>query len=306
VTVTAAGVLTVDSLSAFPFPAGVNTTIDIGAADAECKHPAIVPDGGFSVPPFCIVGLGFTSDVFPLGCASGTADGNGKVWDAVAPCPDADINRSADTSDGVCNPASQPCNTTPGGAGGNTLGNVDATRGDGVCDPPGVHTQLDIPVQSLTWQDGDGTQDCPDEDGVYDSGSDITITDFNFILSPTTSKTRAQFVDQNADGCSVSGAGPVSTRVCSNDPSRPCGGNFTNECPGGGTCGLGPLTGSPATGPCCTVGQTTTVVATGNAFSGAGPLFDLIFMNSSPTSITACDPPGTAEACTLTTDPCQD
>jgi hypothetical protein len=315
VTSTDAGRLVVDSLNAFPFPAGVMTTIDAGAADGACRHPAIVPGGGFDVPTFCIQGLGYTSDVFPLGCAEGTALGNGGVWDAASQCADADIFRQGDTSDGTCNLPGQPCNSCfgaePGrpectgtpGAAANTLGDIDATRGDGSCDPPGVHTQLDIPVRSLTWSDNDGTPDCPDEDGVFD-GMDQIITDFNFILSPTTAQTRAEFVDKNGDGCSFAGGGPASTRVCSNDPSLPCA--FANDCVGEATCGAGTLAGVPATGPCCTVGQTSLVVATGNAFSGAGPLFDLIFMNRSPTIIQACEPPGALESCTLTTDACRD
>jgi hypothetical protein len=300
-TTTSAGVLTVDSLNAFNFPSGVLTRINVGSADATCAHAVSVEQ--FSVPPFCIQGLGYTSDVFPLGCASGTALGNGKVWDASAACADADVNRSADTSDGTCNPAGQICATAAGGSGANTLGNIDTVRGDGTCDGSGVHTQLDIPVRSLTWSDGDGSPDCPDEDGVFD-GMDTVITDFNFVLSPTTATTRAQYLDQNGDGCSYAGGGPASTQRCTNDLSRPC--SFPIDCAAGGLCSAGSLQGSPATGPCCTVGQATKVVATGAAFTGGSPLFDLIFANSSPATISACNAPQTLGSCTLTSDPCQD
>jgi hypothetical protein len=293
----------VDSLNAFPFPAGVLTNINAGEGDTDCRHDATVTT--FSVPPFCIVGLGFTSDVFPLGCASGTALGSGAVWDASSANPTPNIFRVADTSDGTCNPAAQPCTTAGGGAGANTLGDIDATRGSGPAAPTGVvHTQIDIPVRSLTWSDSDGSPDCPDEDGVYDPGQDNTITDFNFILSPTTGQTRAQFVDKNMDGCSVAGGGPNSTRICSNDASKPC--SFNVDCGGTNTCAAGALQGSAPAGPCCEVGQATTVVATGTAFSGAGPLFDLIFMNSSPTTISACNAFVADQTCTLTTDACAD
>jgi hypothetical protein len=294
----------VDSLNAFPFPAGVQTNINAGAADGDCSHPATI--SVFEVPPFCIVGLGFTSDVFPEGCESGTALGSGTVWDAASTNPTPNIFRFADTSDGTCNPAGQPCNTLPGSAGANTLGDIDATRG-GATGPTGVvHTQIDIPVRSLTWSDGDGTPDCPDEDGVYNSGSDNTITDFNFILSPTTGQTRAQYVDKNADSCSFAGGGPGSTRICSGNSSVPCSFTAPDCNVAGGTCGAGPLQGTAPAGPCCEVGQATTVVATGAAFSGAGPLFDLIFMNSSPTTISACNAFVADQTCTLTTDPCAD
>jgi hypothetical protein len=303
VTLTSAGTLVVDSLNAFPFPAGVQTNINAEPAVADCRHPSTVST--FSVPPFCIVGLGFTSDVFPTGCALGTALGNGSVWDETATNPTPNIFRHGDTSDGVCNPGGQLCTTAPGQAGANTLGDIDATRGSGPAAPTGrVHTQIDIPVRSLTWSDGDGSPDCPDEDGVYNSGQDNTITDFNFILSPTTGQTRAQYVDKNMDSCSFAGGGPASTRICSNDSSKPC--SFAVDCGAGPTCNGGPLQGSAPLGPCCVVGQATTVVATGNAFSGAGPLFDLIFMNSSPTTISACNPLGPLQTCTLTTDPCAD
>jgi hypothetical protein len=301
-TVTSAGTLVVDSLNAFPFPAGVTTTMNVDAPDSECAHPLSV--GVYDVPTFCIVGLGFSSDVFYIGCESGTALGNGTVWDGNASCPDADITRRADTSDGVCNPGGEPCNTGGGGAGANTLGDIDATRGNGACDAAGLQLRYDVPVRSLTWSDGDGTPDCPDEDGLYDSGTDNTITDFNFILSPTTASTRAQFVDKNADNCSFAGGGPASTRICSNDSSRPC--SFNVDCDAPGTCAGGALLGVPAPGPCCTVGHASTMVATGAAFSGAGPLFDLIFMNRSPTTVTTCAAAQPLQTCTLTTDPCED
>src|SRR5207253_5556419 len=53
VTVSSAGTLTVDGFSPFPFPPNVQTTIEVGDADATCKHTGIVPAGGFTVPAFC-------------------------------------------------------------------------------------------------------------------------------------------------------------------------------------------------------------------------------------------------------------
>ena len=306
VTQTGAGTLVVATLAAFPFPPGVQTTIDIGTADGTCRHDAIVPAGGFSVPVFCIPALGYTSQVIVRHCEAGGADGNGAVWDAAAPCSDADVSRVGDTSDAStnnCGTLGTGCVTAAGGAGNDTGGNIDTTRGDSVCDAAGVHTQLSIPVRSLTWQDNDAEPDCPDEDGVFDEGTDLPITDFNFILSPTTATTNSQFVDLNGDGCSKGGAGPQQLKRCSNDHAKPCG--VMADCPGG-TCENGSLQGSPATGPCCVVGQQTTVVASGVAFTGGGPLYDLIFANASPTTITACNAPAALGSCTLTTNACQD
>jgi hypothetical protein len=274
------GTLTVGQLPAFPFPLGVLTTINVGAADAFCKHDARVPMGGFAVPVFCIPALGFTSDVFMLGCDSGTEGGKGFVWDAGAPlvgpnCPTTNILKQGDTRDGVCDPTTTACLTTTGPA--NTLGNITQTNPGGCASPAGVHTLLDIPATSVTWSDGDSTFECPDEDGVYDPGSDLLVSTFTFVLSPTTGISTAAFVDTNADGCRREGAGP--------------GGPVT-------------LTGASAPGPCCSVGQTTTVVSVGAAFSGGGPLYDLLFRSSVPATVSACNAPAALGTCNLT-DPCR-
>jgi hypothetical protein len=299
------GSLVVGTLAAFPFPGGVVTTVDAGAADATCKHSVTIPPGGFTVPVFCIPGTGYSSKVVAQGCEGGTADGQGSVWDAAAQSsPDPNVTHTGDSSDGVCNPPGQPCNTSfLAGAGANTLGDIDTTRG-GAPKPPGsVHTQLDIPVLLTIWSNSD-FDGCPDPDGAFD-GADTLITQFSSILSLTTGTTSATFADKNGDACSLpSGSGgPLTTRVCSNDATRPCG--VSGNCPVGGTCINGALTGIPPAGPCCQVGQTTTVVATGVAFTGESPFFDMLFANSIPATITACGVPA-ADTCTLTTDACQD
>jgi hypothetical protein len=298
------GSLVVGTFAAFPFPGGVITTVDAGAANpTTCQHPVTIPPNGFTVPAFCIPALTYTSQVVAQGCEGGTADGQGSVWDAISPNPTPNVTRVGDSSDGVCNPAGQTCNSA--GAGGNTLGDIDTTRGG----PPAVtlnrvHTQLDIPVLSTTWLDAEGA--CPDEDGMFD-GTDSLITQFSFILSPTTGNTNARYADKNGDSCSLPqfSSGPLVTRVCSNDNTRPC--SVAADCVSPGTCPVtgGTLTGIPPAGPCCVVGQTTTVVATGVAFTGAGPLFDILFANRIPATITACGVPA-ANTCTLNTNACLD
>jgi hypothetical protein len=277
VTTSSPGTLQVSTLPAFPFPAGVQTIMNLGPADANCRHAAIVPAGGFTVPVFCIPSLHYTSVVVARGCAAGGSDGNGTVWDAAATAPDPNVSRVGDTSDGTCNPAGQTCSSGAGGAGNNTQGNIDTTRGGSPTSGGGVHTQIDIPVTSITWSDADGA--CPDADGQFDPGRDLIITNFDFILSPTTGGSSARFSDLNSDGCSFAGSGPESQ---------------SNS-------------GSAAPGPCCTVGQSTTVVATGVAFTGGAPLFDLSFNNTTPTTISACNAaPTSLGSCTLTNDACQD
>jgi hypothetical protein len=306
------GVLQVSTLAPFPFPAGVQTTVDAGGADACCKHNVTVPPGGFSVPVFCIPALGFTSQVIPLGCETGTADGNGRIWDAAAGnslpcCADGDVSRVGDTSQPPCGTIGTGCTlpVDPGEAGDDTDGNIDTTRGNGACDGAGVHTQLDIPVQSITWNDFDGN--CPDDDLVYSPGTDTLVTNFNFILSPTTACSNADYTEANADGCTFEGNGPDHVKHCSLNPSRPCFTNAhcTSPLPNDGTCVDGALCGVPPAGPCCVVGQTTTVVASGIAFTGGAPLYDLIFANEVPASITACSSPA-SNTCTLNTNPCLD
>jgi hypothetical protein len=263
VTTSTAGTLIVSTLPAFPFPAGVVTTVNVGPAPGfpNCAHPAIVPAGGFSVPTFCIPALGFSSDVIPTGCVTGGTEGKGVVWDLNDACPDADVSKVGDTSAPPCATLGTGCNTAAGGAGADTLGDVDTTRGDGVCDGPGVHVQLDIPGTSITWIDDMAL--CPDPDGVFDPGTDTLVTVFDFILSPTTSNATAAFVDANGDGCAKAGNGPD-----------------------------GPVTrtGSPTPGPCCVVGQAQQVASVGLAFSGAAPLFDLLFSSEIPNTVTACNP----------------
>jgi hypothetical protein len=304
------GILQVSTLPPFPFPAGVNTVVDAGAPDSCCKHNVSVPPGGFSVPVFCIPALGFTSSVTPLGCAAGTALGQGQVIDAAAPgpfpcCADTDVSRVGDTSDpstNTCGTLGGGCNTSPGNAGADTDGNIDTTRGNGVCDPAaGTHTQLDIPVHSQTWNDFDGN--CPDDDLAYSPGTDTLVTDFNFILSPTTATSNADYTELNGDACTFAGNGPDHVKHCTGDLTRPC--NTNGHCTGFGTCVDGPLVGIPPAGPCCTVGQATTIVASGIAFTGGSPLFDLVFANSVPSTISACGAAG-SNTCTLSTDACQD
>jgi hypothetical protein len=273
----------VSTLPAFPFPLGIVTVLDVGPGIAppdrptQCHHDVIVPAGGFAVPTFCIPGLGFTSQVQVTGCAAGGAAGRGTLWDGFATFPDADVSKTGDTSDGVCNPAGLPCGTKAGEAGMNDLGDVDTVRGDGAPDGAGVHVRLDIPARSITWIDDDAG--CPDADGVFDPGTDSLAADFPFILSPTTATASAAFVDKNGDGCARAGAGPGGPVI---------------------------LRGTPAPGPCCVVGQDSVLVAVGIAFSGGTPLYDLIFQSETPTRVVACEPPVPLGECTLASSVCVD
>ena len=293
------GVATWSTLGASTIAAGMQLTLDVGPPAGSCRHDVTVPPGGFFTPGFCVFAYNMTVQITPLGCAAGGNDGGGGLWDGDAACADADALREGDTSDGVCNPAGQPCNNnlSGGGAGANELGNVDASRGDAVCDDDGVHLRVDVPVRVFAWINQDGV--CPD--AAYDAGVDLPVSDFTTVLSLTTATARAAFVDQNFDLCKRAGAGPDATRVCSTDPGRPCSRN--EECTSG-TCMTGTLQGAPAAGPCCTLGQAARLVASTPVFSGGYPFSDFLFSESVPVTVTACGSYQGSGSCTVTADPC--
>jgi hypothetical protein len=237
------------------------------------------------VPAFCIPALQYTSAVQATGCESGSGIGKGVVWDgntgAAGGTPLATITKTADSSDGTCDPGSGICANDDN----NFLGKINTVRSAGG-DANKVVTTLDIPAHSRTWQDAAG---CPG-DGVYNpADGDTLVTEFDFILSPTTGQASGAFVDMNANGCALptgsAGFGAPSAE-CASGASGPC-----------------TASGSEAFGPCCTVGQSTTVATVGMAFSNSFPLYDLGFINVIPSTISACGTPGTND-CTLTTNPC--
>jgi hypothetical protein len=64
------------------------------------------------------------------------------------------------------------------------------------------------------------------------------------------------------------------------------------------------MDGFPAAGPCCSVGQSATIVAAGIAFSGGAPLFDFLFRSAISSTVTQCNAAQPLGTCELT-DPCQ-
>lgn len=269
----------------FPLPGGVAVTIDGGLVDPFAMSQELtIPPGGFNLPGFCIPALQYTAGVVPTGCESGTALGQGTGWAASAPCPDPEVQKVGDTSAPPCATIGSGCNSSAMSAGKDDLGDIDTTRGGtfpgdaGPCtvNAPGVHVQFDIPVHARVWQDAAG---CPGN-GVYNPAEgDTLISEFPFILSPTTDQARAAFADKNGDGCAGFGAGP-----------------------------LGPVTvvGSPAAGPGCIVGQNITLVAAGLAFSGDYPMYDTLYKMTIPNTIASCGPTAGFDSCVLTTNPCDD
>jgi hypothetical protein len=248
-----------------------------------CQHDVVVPT--FSVPNFGIPALGYCSSIATLGCESGTAGlkGKGKLWDGNGSTAALDkVSKQADTSDGTCDPGGA-CTTA--GVGSNTLGKIITTRT--AQSTSGVRSAIDVKVHSTTWLDSACTPtlllDCCPGSTYNPVDGDLSITQFDFILSPTTGSAIGAFVDMNADSCKRAGAG------------------FDTAAPGPD--GPKSLQGSAAAGPCCTVGQPTTVVSVGTAFSGGAPLYDLGFKSTTPNTVSACGAPAGGN-CVLTTDPC--
>jgi hypothetical protein len=331
------GSLQVDNLPTFTFPANVTTIMDTSAPVVglpECKHNVIVPAGGFTVPNYDIALLNFCSSVTVLGCESGSGEGKGSLWDGGGSTPAlTGVQKDADTSDGVCdasytgpgtclfsggscvqdpncptnacvagtctlsggvcsiivacpqNSCSSNCDFGPGGVGANTLGKIQTTRSAG--GTSGVRSVLDIPVHSLTWSDSlcspQTNPGCCTGSNYNPADGDVLSTEFDFILSPTTGNATGAFTDLNGDACKRAGSG------------------FDTAAPGAD--GPKTLNGSPAAGPCCTVGQASTVVSVGIGFAGAGPLYDLGFKSTIPNTVASCGAPAAGD-CTITTDPC--
>ncbi len=291
--VSSAGTLRVDNLPAWSFPAGVVTTIDTGPATGaagECRHDAVIPAGGFRVPHFDLPTLNYCAEIVDRHCERGDGEGAGALWDGSGTpgLATTNVGKSADTNDGTCDVTftGANCTTAVGGAGANTLGNIDTTFAAAA--GGGLRARFDVRVGLRVWKDSTCSPAitpgcCPSAtygDHTSDDG-EVLISAFDFILSPTTNEAKASFADQNGDGCFRAGSG------------------FDNPGPNGPRT----LDGTAAPGPCCAVGQATTLVAVGIGFSGRGPLFDLGFQATIPSSIAACEAPGTA-ACTVTTDPC--
>lgn len=290
--VSSAGTLRVDNLAPFPFPAGVQTTMDSQASDTgfpTCHHPVLVPSGGFNVPNFDIPSLNYCSQIITLGCQSGGKAGKGNLWDGNGTAAStSDVTKQGDTSDGTCDTSftGANCTTVAGGAGANTLGKVVTTHPGG--STGGIRSAIDVPVTSRTWSDsvcspatnpGCCVTSSYGDDTV--GNGELLVTLFDFIISPTTDSASGAFVDLNSDGCKRAGSG------------------FNTPSPDGPKV----LHGTKAAGPCCTVGQATNVVSVGVGFSGGAPLFDLGFQSTIPNTTAAC---GAASGgnCVLTTNGC--
>jgi hypothetical protein len=262
----AGGVLTVDGLPSFPFPAGGVIAQTIGAPNADCVHPTTVAfPGGFGAPTFCIPALSFSTSVVQTACGIGLIDSDGGS--------DFTITETGDTS-----APNAPCFLTPSCAsGGNSNVRLDVTVGDGTPDTCGEGTAnatVTIPVFTTTWLSFAG---CPDPDGTFNpppGGVDTLIVSFPQTLDFTSDTTTTTWVDLDGPDCAIAGAGPV---------------NGFGSTPG--TCI--DLAGID------TPGVDVTTVASGAIGSSGAPLYDLSFVTVLPNELGT----GTGDAATCATPP---
>jgi hypothetical protein len=255
--------------------------------------------GGFSTPVFCVPALGYTVQVLQTGCGVGVIDSDGGS--------DLTTTEKGDTSftSGTCAAGQATCT-----AGLDSSGEINITVGDGVADTCSTggtgNAMVSIPVHTTTWLSTNG---CPDTDGMPGGGDDTPITDFPQTLDLTTDRATAQFADNDANGCSLAGAGPAGpftqNQVCfaAGNPYACCTGAGTGTCVGNG-----------AIGKCIDfVGNTVNVAGGGTVFSSAAPLHDLLFTTVQNSNISApaafggatCDSPpvinfaGLAQRCII-------
>jgi hypothetical protein len=284
------GTIQLDNLPPFPLTAGIVTVLDVGPEPVglpECRHDLLIPAGGFAVPTSAFGNTNYCLQISSVGCESGGADGRGALWDGEGSTGAlTDVSKLADTSDGACNPAGQPCTTAAGGAGANTLGKIVTTwtantgRGE-------LRYAVDTRLRVLIWSDSacspSYTPGCCAASTYDPADGDLFISSFETVATLTTGTATAAFADLNGDACKRAGSG------------------FDSSPPG--LDGPKSVTGVPAPGPYCVVGQSTTAVAAGIAFSGAAPFFDVGFRISVPSTVSACGAPASG-SCVLTTDPC--
>jgi hypothetical protein len=280
-TQTSGGLLAVDGITPFPFPAGGTIVQHVSSASLpNCVHTSVVPAvGGFSAPLFCIPGLNFSVQVQQDGCGVGRIDSNGGS--------DFTITEVGDTSSPIiCGLPASNCATPPGDS--NVQVNVDV--GDSVPDICGSGTAnaaVSVPVHTITWSHTP-TISCtgtagggpgPDTTGPGGAG-DTTVVEFDQTLDFTTDATSADWSDLDPDGCCLAGSGPSSAQACA------FGGGGTGGLGGSGTCI--DLTGVNIAGP------DVTTIASGAIGSNGSPLYDITFSTELPNEVSG--PSGAATA----------
>jgi len=191
------GLLSVASVTPFPFPAGGTILQSVSAAtEPDCIHDVVVPfPGGIDIPRFCVPGLGFTVELSQIGCGIGEIDSNGGSDYTVMEVGDTSSQPECDNQ--------QECFD-----GEDSKVRVDVTVGNGTTDTcSGGEANLitSIPVNILSWLNA---EECPSSE-PYNPDTDLLVLDANQVLDLTTDTNTSVWMDLSGDGCAIAGRGPA-------------------------------------------------------------------------------------------------
>lgn len=240
---------------AWPLPQGLRITLHVGTPDDGCRHAVVIPPDGFVAPAWCFQALEAVTARIDADPRASICAGSGTLWDGHASASDADVTVTLDPSAGACALAEPVC----------TIGDAVVTdRGDGLVDPPGLHFQIDLPIEIATWREGHHTSlsRCPDPKG-HPAAGDRDVDHGTTTLRLTTATATSS--KATSDACLLEAKSQV--------------------------------VGTPPGGPCCEVGQSMLLVATGFNRGAAGVVER--YAARLPMVVTACAPAGMIQPCTV-------
>ncbi len=330
------GTLTVGGIP-FSFPTLATAQVYAYAApDLSCKHDLVIPPNGFSAPTLCLAlpGLSVSVGITPKGCTTGTALGMGTAWDGFACCPDANVSKSGDTSDGYCNPSGQRCDTYRGACTVTTSRGCNTdTGGAGSCDPRANEPCVGN-VCSLSGGSCNSDGDCPLEtcdasgpgagagansNGRVDTthGDGTCDTPLGVHASVDVPVTLAAWTSPNGcpdpDHAYTPGTDTLisqldflltltTDKATAQFADTPATGGDMCSFAGIGPAGPTSVSGSASAGPCYALGDELTLAAAAPLFTGSAPLNDVLFTLKLPMTVSAftTGPPPT-ETCTIDT-----
>ncbi len=185
---------------AIPFPAGGSIVLDVQAASPpDCIHNTVVPfPGGFSSPPYCIPGTGYTARLIQRACGAGRVASRGGGDYTISEVGDS-------SSQAECN-NQQEC--VPGV---DSKIRLDVTVGDGTpdqCVSGQANVAVTIPVETLVWIDQTMPMTCPAADGEYNPETDQLLSRLEQNFDFTTDTNTVDWADLSGDGCTIAHADP--------------------------------------------------------------------------------------------------
>lgn len=198
-TQSAGAMVQVGSLT-IPFPAGGTVALDIQSASApDCVHNVVVPfPGGFSSPPYCIPGTGYTARLVQRACGVGQVASQGGGDYTISELGDSSSQAECDNQ--------QEC--VPG------IDNkirLDVAVGDGTpdeCSAGQANVVLSVPVETLVWIDQTMPMVCPAADGEYNPETDQLLSRIEQTFDLTTDTNTVDWTDLSGDGCTIAHADP--------------------------------------------------------------------------------------------------